>query len=765
MSISGFRLCRLVSIGAATVALSLAGQFSPAANAEDPRSASTVADLGPAVVGTAVNGAELVGDKLYLVSRQAVPANLATLDLSSRTVVDVTDIPSGIEGWAATAVNGGRDLYFGMHTPADLYHYDTVSATLDTQPVATFPRELLVMDQTAAPDDVIYVAGMARGASGGVYAFNPATRAVEALGTPAPGQRYVRSIAADENRVYAGMGPAASIRYRDRNGGDWATIDVPELTGESFVYDIAVAGRYLTFGTEPSGLFGMVDLETNHVTVVPVPGGRTVDSIVMDGTMAYFTVRPDGVLYSYDIVTGTLTELATPSPGAEHRKLFVSKGDIIGVGGAGDVWRYSLADGSVDLLDAIESGMPRSPERAAQSLTVMEGYAYVGGHWGIQRHDDTTGSSTRFAIPGETKTMVGVRGTLFASIYPSSQVWTHDPDTGSTQLLAQIRDNQMRPRTSHYNKATDSLLVGTREVYGNVGGAISVVDPDTGDISTHRDLVTDQTPVSLTSINSTAFVGHEIHGEVHDPTTTEAHLVGWDIASASTTWDVVPVPDSPAITGLAAYGTPDGPAVYGLTSNGWLFAVDPQSGEVIERIKTGSRASDLVEAGGAVHALIDGSIFRIVDHAPGVELELVDPGAFTHLAVDDTDDFRLYAVGIRSVDGVSQARLFVVEMGPTHPVIRWSVSSSDGEELQGSTFRVKRPGTSTEEVMDNGPLDRDPDDGQFLIVGEDFGRYFVRQLRAAPGYLVDRRTRHVVATATRPSPESMVFVNRPHPRH
>ena len=764
MSPSKFQTVRVsATCIAATAAMTLAAA-PPLATAEDASPAPSVVDLGPAAVGTAVNGAELVGDDLYLVSRQAVPANLATLNLSSDTVTDVTNVPTGIEGWAATAVNDGRDLYFGMHTPADLYHYDTVEATLDSEPAATFPRELLVMDQAAAPDDIIYVAGMARGASGGVYAFDPATRAVEDLGTPVPGQRYVRSIAANEKTVFVGMGPAASIQYRDRDGGAWTAIEIPELEGESFVYDIAVAGRYLTFGTEPSGRFGVVDLVTGEVTVVPVPSGRTVDSIVMDGTTAYFTARPDGVLFSYDIATSTLTELATPSPGAEHRKLFVSDGDIVGIGGAGDVWRYSLTDGSVDVLDSIESGMPRSPERGAQSLGVLEGDAYVGGHWGIQRHDGTAGTSTRFPIAGETKTMVGTAGSLFASIYPSSQVWTYDPAAESTSQLAQIRGNQMRPRTSHYNEATGSLLVGTREVYGNVGGAVSVIDPETGDISTYRDLVVDQTPVSLTSINSTAFVGHEIYGEVHPATTTEAHLISWDIPSAAKGWDIVPVPDAPAITGLVSYGTPDGPVVYGLTSDGWLFAVDPATGEVIDRTRVGSRATDLVVSGSGVHALVNGGIFKIVDHAPGIGLELVDRGSFTHLAVDDTDDFDLYAVGIRTVDGASQARLFAVEMPATHAVIRWVVESSEGTLLGGSTFRVERPDDSTVVVADNGPLDADPDDGAFHLLGDQFGQYSVQQRHAPDGYLVDRRTRHAVATVDIPSPGTLVYTNRNRPR-
>lgn len=727
----------------------------------------TLTDLGPAAVGTAVNGAELVGDNLYIVSRQAVPSTLTTLNLESRTVTDVTTVPSGIEGWAATAVNDGRDLYFGMHTPADLYHFDIVTGELDTTPVATFPRELLVMDQTASPDGLVYIGGMSRSAAttegGGVYAFDPSTGTYTDLGIPEPGQRYVRSIVANEETVFAGLGGAASIQYRDRSATSWTEISIPELEGESFVYDMALEGRYLTFGTEPSGLFGVVDLETSEVTVVPVPDGRTVDSIVMDGTTAYFTVRPEGKLYSYDIASATLTELALPSPGTEHRKLFVSEGRIIGVGGAGDVWFYDLATGEVDLLTSIESGMPRSPERAAQSLTVFEGDAYVGGHWGIQRHDGTSQESTRFAIPGETKTMLGAEGQLLASIYPASQVWTYDPASRETAHLASIRDNQMRPRTSHFNDATGKLLVGTREVYGNVGGALSVIDPDTGDISTYRDLSVDQAPVSIASIDEVAFIGHEIYGEVLPATTTEARLVSWNIEAAEKGWDIVPVPGAPAINALATTNTANGPILYGTTDTGWVFSVDPANGEVIDRVKPATRANDLVVNSTGVYTLMNGGIFRISSEADGsIVRELVDAGPFTHLAVDDTSDWRLYAVGIRTVDGTSQARLFSFEMPPTHSTVRWDVTSDEGAPLAGSTFVVTLADRTEVTVEDNGPLDADPDSGQFLFTDAQFGKLSVKQLAGADGYLLDKGTQHARTSIDSPSGE-LVFVNREHP--
>lgn len=749
----------LAGLGVAALAAATLPLGAKAAPIVEP----TVIDLGPAVVGTAVNGAELIGDELFLVSRQSVPATLTRLSLTDGQATQVTSIPTGIEGWAATAVNGGEDLYFGMHTPADLYHYDVTTGTLSTSPVATFPRELLVMDQVAAPDDVVYIAGMARGASGGVYAFDPATGTTEDLGTPVVGQRYVRSIEADDERVYVGMGPAASIQYRDRDGGTWTEIPVPELATESFVYDMALSDGYLTFGTEPSGLFGVVDLATLDVEVISVPDGRTIDSIVTDDTHAYFTSRPDGTLWSYELATGTLTDLGIPSIGAEHRKLFRSGDDIIGVTGAGDVWIKDLPTGTVDLMTSIETGMPRSPERAAQSLYVFGGDPYVGGHWGIQRHDGTSGTSIRFPVPGETKTMTSNDTHLLSSIYPSSQAWTYDPDSEELSFLAQIRDNQMRPRTSLYNDYTGKLLVGTRETYGNVGGAISVIDPETGEIDTYRDLVVDQAPRSLATIDGTAFIGHEILGEVHVPTTTEAHLISWDIETGTKNWDIAPVPGAAEISGVATYNTSEGPRLYGLTTTGYLFEVDPATGELLNGTKPGTSATDLIANELGVFALINGGIFRVDTESDTLAIELVDRGAFTHIAVDDTDPYRIYAIGLRTVDGISQARLFALEMKPTASVLRWTVVDANGDPMAGSSFRVIAPDDTEVLVADNGPLDVDPDTGEVAYLSSQFGHHKVQQRSGADGYLLDRGTQHARTTVDDPSSEELLFKNRPQP--
>src|SRR5690606_5319680 len=100
-------------------------------------------------------------------------------------------------------------------------------------------------------------------------------------------------------------------------------------------------------------------------------------------------------------------------------------------------------------------------------------------------------------------------------------------------------------------------------------------------------------------------------------TTTEARLVSWNIEAAEKGWDIVPVPGAPAINALATTNTANGPILYGTTDTGWVFSVDPATGEVIDRVKPATRANDLVVNSTGVYTLMNGGIFRISSEADG----------------------------------------------------------------------------------------------------------------------------------------------------
>jgi hypothetical protein len=58
--------------------------------------------------------------------------------------------------------------------------------------------------------------------------------------------------------------------------------------------------------------------------------------------------------------------------------------------------------------------------------------------------------------------------------------------------LVRIGGLSNRPRDSHYDPVTRLLLVGTRNQYGHTGGALAVVDLESGRIERYDHLVPDQ---------------------------------------------------------------------------------------------------------------------------------------------------------------------------------------------------------------------------------------------------------------------------------
>lgn len=309
----------------------------------------------------------------------------------------------------------------------------------------------------------------------------------------------------------------------------------------------------------------------------------------------------------------------------------------------------------------------------------------------------------------------------------------------------------MRPRIVHHDATTNTLLVGTRPVYGQLGGALSLVEPDSGSTQTFRNVVQDQSPTALTSIDGVAYIGTEIQGELAPPTTTEGKLAAWDIRTRKKNWEVVPVPGAHTVTSLATVPDAGHPVIYGSANNGTVFVVEPATGDVLFTAKPGTTALQLSVLDGVVYGLSNKGVFRVEEKDGGYSVSPVVSGSYQWLAADDSSDTRLYATGVRPVDGVNEARLFAIDLPPRDGSLTWSVVDDDGKALGGSSFELTGPDGAALTVRDNQAPDEDPGDGAFLIEDAQFGDYSLAQVGAAPAYKCDEAPREVSISVQHPA--------------
>src|SRR5699024_6222583 len=124
----------------------------------------------------------------------------------------------------------------------------------------------------------------------------------------------------------------------------------------------------------------------------------------------------------------------------------------------------------------------------------------------------------------------------------------------------------------------DRVALGTVPDYGELGGALTLLDTTTGEFEFHRNVVPDQSVISLAYADGLIYGGTSINGRLSsDPTADAAHLFVWDVAAQEVLYSEALTDQAGYLAGLS-WGA-DGQLV-GATSDGVLFEFDPDLREV-----------------------------------------------------------------------------------------------------------------------------------------------------------------------------------------
>ncbi|TDD42507.1 hypothetical protein E1286_30505 [Nonomuraea terrae] len=612
-------LRRLLVLPAAA-ALLLTGS-PPAAHAQTAPSrcgptGGPITSYGPASVTNALGNAVFVGDTLYAVTRGLSPNVVGAYDTAADAVTAHHDIPTGIGAWAMTKV--GTDVYVGTHGPADLYKLDTLTGQVSE--VASF-EDTYVWNMAASPDGKVYL-GMSP--TGRVVEYDPASGATRDLGVAVQGEEYVRSIAADDTTVYAGVGSHAHLVAIDRATGVKREISPPELASRDFVASMAMNDTHLAMGISSQGELLVLDKDDpGDYRIAAAPGEKYVTSVAFLGEHVYFTGRPTGTLYRYHLETGEVEALGVPYPEAGTQVLHAHDGKIWGTQD-GAVFVYDPATGELEYRNLVARGMRAGPE---QPMTVFSDgtYVYVSGKGGMQVHGPD-GESRRVGMPGEPKSTALVDGRLYLGVYTQALLYGHDPGSDEASLLTGIGNRQDRPRDMAHDADTGLIAIGTQPEPGQENGALSLYDPRTGELDVRRPVVPDQSVYSVAAAEGVAYLGTYIQeGFGLPPKTSTARLAAYDLRERKLLWQMEPVPGAAFVADVVRHRG----RLYGVTDTGVLFEVDPARRQVTRTTKVGAFGGDLVIQAGQLYGVSGETVNK------GDRVYRVDLRAFTTHTVAD----------------------------------------------------------------------------------------------------------------------------------
>ncbi len=680
----------------------------------------TFTDLGPAVTSLTVmegsygpcpDGSDCV---YAVVAGDNTKLNI--IDVHSRELIKTIPLPGASGGWGATTASDGS-IYIGSYNHGRLYRYEPQADRMTDlgQPI---PGEGLLYHLVPGPDGVIY---------GGTYpnahlfSYSP-TEGVVDFGRMDPEQNYVRSVAYDHDHGYlfAGIGARAGLVRVDLATGERTNILPESLSGYAFVYDLDyVGGRLLVkVHNGPDIKLAVLDpVSGEQLPIIDESTGQTVDRVPIvsrgtaplapDGRSVYYTAASGG-LWVYDVETSrTRPIMIDGAPAA------------VDGAGIGFAWLPAADDPSRQVLAGLAGNYggraftfdPQGPTLEKYSLPFepvpvdlsqvyagadgdgkVYASAYINGDLGV--YDPATDGLSQFPRLGQVEGWTWHDGLLYIGTYPSGNLLEYDPKlpwgNGNPRQLASLAGEYKQNRPTALAAAGNKLYAGTTPDYGEHGGALTVVDLESGDVVVHRHVVQDQTVSSIALLDGVLFGGTSIAGGGGtDPIATEAKIFTADPATGEKTGEFVPVPGAYSINSLIV--GPDG-NLWGL-ADGTLFVLDPGSHEVLATTKifdgnAGETDGDLVIVGGEyVYGHSAARLFRIDPISK--QATVLHQGGTRRLTVDPRGDLYLLHDG----DGSNINRLLRYRPAP---------DSCAGSDQRASVFA----GT-----IDSGVANRYTDDG------------------------------------------------------
>ena len=621
----------VIQIGAASLAAAAVASNLSSASAA-PLNEPQVTDLGPAVVQFSLMSATLVGETLYIGSRNLDPVKIIGLHVPTGRVTRSSVLGTGHSIQSMAADPSGRYLYAGVLQSStgpqpNLYRWDLTTPETPAQAIGRI-GDRDVRHLSVSPDGRLYAVGGGSGTAPALWEYDPATGQVVNLGVPDAKATLARAVAATETTVFFGAGSTlggggnvsrACLYAYDRAAKTFTQVTPAEMLPDPSIRDLAVAGDRLLVGSAASteaAKVASMDLADLTSYDIATSIGKTAKNFSTLGEGVYFANEAGICRYSREAGSVEQITLTGPSLG-EIWGVARYQGGLLVTSGYGFVASIDPATGASTQTDLTEAGAPAGAQ-VVMGIAAGAGYAYAGGNGVIARHKLLDRSVLNLQAPGEAKDAVIVGGTLYTGQYNSQGIWAHDPGSGeSIKQVATFPGEQNRPQDVCWDDVNKLVLVAAQaDTEG--GGSLWTYDPRTHEKTCRINPIDAQQYLrAVATREGVAYVGGSLQG-----TTGPGTVVALNPVTGEELWRQAPLPGA-SISALATRGK----HLYGLTRKGGFFVIDVTTQKIVHTadIRTvGTGFMALVTNRGVVYAASETNVFCFDPKTFAVSVVLAD---------------------------------------------------------------------------------------------------------------------------------------------
>lgn len=546
-----------------------------------------VSYIGKPIYSVAINAATYVSDiygpRIYAVSI-ADPCIFYVIDPLAKKCLKQIQI--GIRHcWGIVSDSCGI-VYIGGDR--ELYKFEPISNNL-TLIGDVIPGETYIWRLAIDNDDQVY-GGTYPG--GKVFQYNLKTKTFRDYGNLSFEEQYVRCLDVAGNRLFAGTGATKPQLFEiDTISGFKKVIELPtQHQINKFIYDLDVIDTRLFIRLSPSNLLLVYDLLTeNWIDQVENVMGFDV-SPPSKNNKVYFT--KDNYLHEYDLNTQELLKknVSLFEPAKDYGWLELNEDNfpgesLISIKKSGHLWIYNPETNSYIEIDLCLEGAP------VQIQSLIEGpknELYIGGYLagGLAKYDTCKNQFHCNNDMGQIENMTSYKNNIYMGVYPNAQIFRYNIEEkwnigeNPTCLFELGKYEQDRPFAM---VCIDKIIaLGTVPVYGELGGALTIYDIEKNKYEVHRNLIRNQSIISLSYSNGKIFGGTSIWGGLGvNPTESTSKLFIWDISKKKLVWEGTPLYGEKAIIALLF----DANSVLWGLAGGNLFKFDLKRNKVMKIVE------------------------------------------------------------------------------------------------------------------------------------------------------------------------------------
>ncbi|ALS29910.1 quinonprotein alcohol dehydrogenase-like domain-containing protein [Paenibacillus sp. 32O-W] len=428
----------------------------------------------------------------------------------------------------------------------------------------------------------------------------------EAPGDDGKSEMYVRSLAYHNGYLYAGTGSANGRVWKiDLATKETASIGMPELpdaykskeNSMQFVYGLTVVGDELYVfwnGTFTMHVYNMKNGEWRDKTIENVRG---LLAVTPEHNGKVYTNKRDKYMWEIDVET------------LEERQVIYFDGSIrssawlhvanqpefpgiamVTVSYDGAAVLYDPPNGKMRQMNALVDSQAIN----IQALeTGPDGKLYMSSYGdGGAQYDPAANRFVNFPLP-QSEGIGSLGDTVYFGVYPKAQILAYDTTTplSTTAAPAHLFDvGEAQDRPFVVTAGAGKLYIGTIPGYGELGGAITVYDPDASAsegrpvYEVFRNVVENQSISGLLYANGLIYGSTTVHGGLGSvPAADKAKLFVWDPAAKRKAAEWEPQLEGKSASNGMISGLTLGPdGLIWAAMDGVIFAFDPVTKEIVK---------------------------------------------------------------------------------------------------------------------------------------------------------------------------------------